>query len=150
MKKSGFTLIELIIVVIIIGILASISWPLYSSIKKKVIAGEAITAMGCIREAEREYYVEHNGKYTSGIWSGDLDINLDDLNGVYFSSNCYYPPFIDWSGHPLIIRCWPGASNPDISPKAQEVVDWTGSIYMDQDGKIYADDPDLGYPPRTW
>ena len=125
MKKSGFTLIELIIAAVIIGILASIAVPICSSIKKKAIACEAVTAMGCIREAEREYFIVNN-EYIVGvnIENSNLNIKLNDFNGVYFSYDCF--DLFAKGSNPLVIRCRPGLSVPSRSPKAQEVVDWTG------------------------
>ncbi|QJP07235.1 pilin [Pseudomonas multiresinivorans] len=60
-KQQGFTLIELMIVVAIIGILASVSLPLYSDYSSRTRAAAAVselaavkTAVGmCVSEAEK-------------------------------------------------------------------------------------------------
>ncbi len=50
-SQSGFTLIELMLVVAIIGILASVALPSYSLYRNKARFGEAILAVGAQRSA---------------------------------------------------------------------------------------------------
>jgi prepilin-type N-terminal cleavage/methylation domain-containing protein len=103
MRRKGFTLIELIIVIVIIGILASISAPMIQGMKTKAICAEAVTAMGTIRTVLRAYYMEYNGFPATSNFANWLiypppgGINLpaagfppDNLTGAYFSKYCYY------------------------------------------------------------
>ena len=69
MKRKGFTLIELIIAVIIIGILASLAVPMMRSMQLKAICAEAITGLSAIRTSFREYYVEY-GTYPAYFGGG--------------------------------------------------------------------------------
>ena len=59
-SEKGFTLVELMIVVVIIGILASIAIPKFSSLIGKTKATEAKTILGTIVQAEKSYYFTSN------------------------------------------------------------------------------------------
>ena len=79
-SKHGFTLIELVIVIIIIGILASLAIPSYFKTVERSRISEALSALGSIRAAQFRYASEH-GKYADDF--GDLDINIS--KGKYFT-----------------------------------------------------------------
>jgi prepilin-type N-terminal cleavage/methylation domain-containing protein len=53
---KGFTLIELIVVVIIIGIVAGLSIVSYSHTREKTLDKEAVAGLLLIRSAERDYF----------------------------------------------------------------------------------------------
>ncbi|SLM33160.1 Type IV pilin PilA [Desulfamplus magnetovallimortis] len=63
-KSSGFTLIELMIVVAIIGILAAIAIPNFMDYQCKAKQTEAKTNLGNIRTLQETYFVE-NDRYGS-------------------------------------------------------------------------------------
>jgi len=62
----GFTLIELMIVVAIIGILASIAIPAYQTMTCRAKQGEAKSALKAIVVAEEAYRGEHD-TYLKGV-----------------------------------------------------------------------------------
>jgi type IV pilus assembly protein PilA len=64
MRRGGFTLIELMIVVAIIGILAAIAIPNFLRFQLKAKSSEGKTNLAAIRTAEESYFAEY-GIYVS-------------------------------------------------------------------------------------
>ena len=78
-RKVGFTLLELLMVVVIIAILASIALPQYIRAAEKARATEALTALGAIRQAEFRYKALHtNSAYTNV--ANQLDVEMANSN----------------------------------------------------------------------
>ncbi len=65
-KITGFTLTELMVVVVVIGVLASIAWPRYILVAEKSRTAEAKNVLGQIRATELGYYLEYDS-YTADI-----------------------------------------------------------------------------------
>ena len=113
--KHGFTLIELIIVIVIIGVLASIAAPMMGGMKVKAICAEAVTGMSALRTAMRAYYVE-TGKYPAPWYIVSYGTEeafehdfpglgpRSNLTGTYFSYESYY---VDGTK----ILCWMNISD---------------------------------------
>lgn len=85
MKKKGFTLIEVLIVVIIIGILASIALPQYVSTLEKARSAEAVTALGSMRSSMDRYWYEKvsQGSYVALPSLASLDVDIDTTKWTY-------------------------------------------------------------------
>lgn len=75
MNRKGFTLVEVLIVVIIIGILAAIGVPQFANSIEKAKGGEARAGLGHIQTGEKVYFAE-NEFYTNNV--DDLDITLSE------------------------------------------------------------------------
>lgn len=80
---KGFTLVEMLVVVLIIGILAAIAVPQYQKAVKKSQGVEAILNLKTLKRAQEAYYLA-NGKYTNDLSKLDLTFNA----GAYWY-HCY-------------------------------------------------------------
>ena len=118
-KSLGFTLIELMIVVAIIGILAAIAIPKFASLIRKSSEGASKGNLGSIRSALSIYYGDMEGQYP-------FQLAALTLSGKYLATV-------------------PNAKTPNYhSDKATEV---NASSSNDAAGWLYNDlsgDPNLG------
>jgi type IV pilus assembly protein PilA len=84
MKKvqQGFTLIELMIVVAIIGILAAVAIPAYQDYTQRAQVAEAFTMTAGAKTAIAEY-AQSNGAYPDTAALQDLDLDGTAISGNY-------------------------------------------------------------------
>ena len=64
-KQNGFTLVEIMMVVIIIGILAVLAIPRYQKYTLESKLSEVAVAVGEIKTGMSKYYNSHGNKYTT-------------------------------------------------------------------------------------
>jgi len=124
-KNKGFTLIEVLIVVVIIAVLASLILPRMTAQSPRAKAAEAFTLTGVIqRTAERQYGL------TGGFWFGVYETCS---NGASLGSFCGGAASSDWSKL--------GISGPESSKNWSYKYNGSGSDYQitvqNQQGRIY-------------
>ncbi|HGK6128733.1 TPA: pilin [Neisseria meningitidis] len=82
--QKGFTLIELMIVIAIVGILAAVALPAYQDYTARAQVSEAILLAEGQKSAVTEYYLNH------GIWPGDNSsagvATSSEIKGKYVKS----------------------------------------------------------------
>ena len=83
-NQQGFTLIELMIVVAIIGILAAIAIPAYQDYTIRAQVSEGLNLSGGAKAAVTEYSQDRGAFPTTNTQAG-LSVNATDIVGKYVS-----------------------------------------------------------------
>ncbi|MGN8160012.1 pilin [Salinisphaera sp. RV14] len=97
--QTGFTLIELMIVVAIIGVLASIALPLYRHYETRAKITEGLVLAQPLKHAVAEYYSIHGQLPKSGSWNGVL-AELNMPSGTDGAASGRYVKRIWWHNNP--------------------------------------------------
>lgn len=92
-KQNGFTLIELMVVILIVGVLAAAAIPLMRGNIDRSKWAEANAAAGAIRSAVKVYFIETGNTVTGSLNDATVQQALSyqpaDLNGTYFGVTDY-------------------------------------------------------------
>ncbi len=97
MRKSAFTLLELMIVIIIVGILATLAIPQFTKAAEKARLTEAFGMVGTIKKAIFMYRAEYNCSPLSGATIFGTDINTLGLH-IEVPGDSYFHYFISTGG----------------------------------------------------
>ncbi len=100
-KRKGFTLIELMVVILIVGVLAAVAIPILREKNEASKWSEAAAAAGTIRSVVRAEFAEDptkvaawSGQAVTGVMS-DLGFMAGDLTGRYFDDSHFTIASVD-------------------------------------------------------
>ncbi|WP_296808971.1 pilin [Thiocapsa sp.] len=103
-KRSGFTLIEVMIVVAILGILAALAVPQYQTFTTRAKISEGLVLLGPVKLAVAEYYASHGALPSATNWLTllrELGLNANTATGAASGS---YVKRIWWNNTEKEIR----------------------------------------------
>ena len=84
-RAKGFTLVELVIVIVIVGILSIVAVPIYRGYTRKAMASEGKALLGTIQTAQKVYFAE-NASFRAASGNIDTILDVDARSNKYFTS----------------------------------------------------------------
>ncbi|MBM4143078.1 MAG: type II secretion system protein [Lentisphaerae bacterium] len=147
MKKRGFTLIEMLMVIVVIGILSGIVFKLFSMVTRKGQESETIRRLECIANALNEYFVEY-GQYPPAVnmtyICENTGLQHPNFRDIFLPQNPDWKDntLFDYTG--LVAWLWPRDNPPNAaawprlpgySIKHKENVQYIGDSARDQAAK---------------
>jgi type II secretion system protein G len=82
-RQKAFTIVELLIVIVVIGILAAISLVAYTNVQNRAYASERRAELASVAKALELYYTD-NGRYPASAWPSS---QYECLSAVHW--NCW-------------------------------------------------------------
>jgi general secretion pathway protein G len=144
--KRGFTLVEILIVVIILGILAAIVIPQFTNASEDARKSSLVSQLQTLRSQVELYKLEHREAYPTddGLATGEWDWSLltsktDDTGDKTVDADCIRGPYLQAAP----VNGLTGGSNmrivaDDATAIALTDGDITGSLPTEKDGFVFS------------
>ena len=121
--KKAFTLIELLIVILILGILVVIALPRFQKAVQEARYSESHITMSAIRTSQEAYYLEYM-QYSDDISNLTLDLPPADKRNFFYSTDTDTPPGIPNNAYIIV-------AHPDSIKPGMDLIEGHPHIHAD-------------------
>ncbi len=83
--EKGFTLVELVIVIVIVGILSIVAVPIYRGYTRKAMASEGKSLLGTIQTSQKVYFAEYASFLSVAATGFNSLLDVDARSNKYFT-----------------------------------------------------------------
>lgn len=131
-NKSGFTLLEIIIVIIIVGVLASLALPKFFQTVEFSKSTEALATIGTLRQSLERCYLQQQPNTYAGCTVTSLDVTNPSNNATPPNAAALFDytfPVLGPAGYTIIAtrRAGPGPGTITVSQAATGIVTRSGT-----------------------
>ena len=84
-RAKGFTLVELVIVIVIVGILSIVAVPIYRGYTRKAMASEGKSLLGTIQTSQKVYFAEYASYMAVSATGFNSLLDVDARSNKYFT-----------------------------------------------------------------
>jgi general secretion pathway protein G len=99
MNARGFTILELMAVIALLGILATFAIPAFNGYTERARTSQAIGAIGAISVEVHSWRVNNNGAFPATLAAAGITLDPDPWGNAYVYSNA--PARVDGGGNVL-------------------------------------------------
>jgi general secretion pathway protein G len=133
-RQTGFTLVEILIVVVILGILAAIVIPQFTNASEEARANNMLTQLQTVRSQLELYQVQHNGDYPDFAANGWTQLTQrTDLDGTVNAGGGAFGPYLQTEPINPFEDSSDVAGSPTVNGAAAADTGWAW-----QDGVLHA------------